>query len=352
MCRQKLTSFICFFALSFSVFFCTFSSVVLADDTDFADWDGYFSVYASPFMMVEFAAPNNLNGSTAYTCSFNGSTNVALTAHGFTQGHSYSGMAYVQVYFDRQYYDHSALYGRTNLYCTDVQTPNGITLAFMELLQNDAESTLCLGIVFYFDNYYHVAVENDLYMSFVVNVDQAVTTTSGGPITPYYFTRPSVDLEWIGTVSDTKLDVNPNISDVYYMGEQQMQQQQQISQQEMQQQQQIANQQSQQSAQQHEDLKNGFQDDTYNSNVSNAGNTVDSYISIESDLMQSQNQALSNYTDTAFDVNTMSPYLNAIAMCSTWYTWIWNAFGEFSVGFVVVLAVGVACLIIGIRKRG
>lgn len=128
--------------------------------------------------------------------------------------------------------------------------------------------------------------------------------------------------------------------------------QNQVSTNEMQQQQQIANLQSQQSAQQHEDLKNGFKDDTYTSNVSNAGNTVDNYISLESDLMQSQNQALSDYVDSAFNANTMSPYVNAIAMVSTWYTWIWNAFGEFNVGFVVALAVGVACLIIGIRKRG
>lgn len=117
-------------------------------------------------------------------------------------------------------------------------------------------------------------------------------------------------------------------------------------------QQQIADQQAQQSAQQHEDLKEGFTDNTYNNNVSNAGSQVDSYIDIEHNLLEQQNQQMSEYADTAFNLNTISPYINAIAMTSTFFTWIWNGYGELNVVFVIVLAIGVACLILGIRRRG
>lgn len=139
---------------------------------------------------------------------------------------------------------------------------------------------------------------------------------------------------------------------IYNIGDQITNNQQIINQEQMQQQQQIADQQFQQSAQQHENLVNGFTDDTYNNNVSNAGNTVDSYISVESELMQSQHNQVNSYIDSNFDTGLINGYLPAVTACATWYSRIWQSFGNLNTAFVVVLSLGVAALVIGLRRKG
>ena len=106
-----------------------------------------------------------------------------------------------------------------------------------------------------------------------------------------------------------------------------------ISADEMAQRQEIADAQAEQSEKQHEDLKTGFQDDVFDSSVSSAGGSVDSYVKAEEELMNSQNKQINDYADQNFNTGLISNYMTAIASVSTWYTRIWMSFGDLKTVF-------------------
>lgn len=125
-----------------------------------------------------------------------------------------------------------------------------------------------------------------------------------------------------------------------------------ISADEMAQRQEIADAQAEQSEKQHEDLKTGFQDDVFDSSVSSAGGSVDSYVKAEEELMNSQNKQINDYADQNFNTGLISNYMTAIASVSTWYTRIWMSFGDLKTVFTVILSLGIAAMIIGLRRFG
>lgn len=120
----------------------------------------------------------------------------------------------------------------------------------------------------------------------------------------------------------------------------------------MQQQQQIADQQAEQSRQQHDEQLHGFQDDAYNGAVSSAGGTVNDYVAAEGELMDSQHQQINDYADQNFNTGLIANYTTAIASVSTWYTQIWMSFGDFKTVFTVILSLGIAAALIGLKRFG
>lgn len=113
----------------------------------------------------------------------------------------------------------------------------------------------------------------------------------------------------------------------------------------------IAAAQSSQSAQQHEDLKSGFEDNSYNNQVSSASDAVDDYLVSESDLLDSQKSQINDYVDSSFNVNSLSPFLPSIVAVSTWFSQIWVSFGNLNTAFVVILSLGFASFLIGLTRR-
>lgn len=120
----------------------------------------------------------------------------------------------------------------------------------------------------------------------------------------------------------------------------------------MEQQQQIADQQAEQSRQQHDEQLHGFQDDAYNGAVSSAGGTVNDYVAAEGELMDSQHQQINDYADQNFNTGLIANYTTAIASVSTWYTQIWMSFGDFKTVFTVILSLGIAAALIGLKRFG
>lgn len=221
----------------------------------------------------------------------------------------------------------------------DEVSPESVDVSVYPVLVAGSEADYTININF---NNYQSTFDGYVYVNVTLHFDLATIIYASK--NPWWVQRSVAVVnthasDWAGTLKDYPTNAIVD-SDGSLIHNQTVQQQQ------------IADQQAQQSQQQHEDLKNGFTDNTYNNNVSNAGSQVDSYIDLEHNLLEQQNQQMSDYADTAFNLNTLSPYINAIALTSTFFTWIWNGYGEMSVVFVIVLAIGVACLILGIRKRG
>lgn len=118
------------------------------------------------------------------------------------------------------------------------------------------------------------------------------------------------------------------------------------------QQQQIAEQQESAAQERQEEIVGGFSDDGYDNNVSGANDEVNNYLDAESNLVSDQMGNVNSYIDDNFDTGLLTNYAPAIASVSTWYSQIWGSFGNLSTVFVVVLALGLASMIIGIKGRG
>lgn len=334
--RQKLIKVILIVILSVSVFF-SFNLVAFADDSIAEDWDGYFEFDSSPVMMVEFVASNNLNNSTAYTGKWSGSTTARLTIRGLQQGYSYTGFGYIDVPYERMYYDQTALYSTANIFCTDVLTPDGISISFFQIHSSDASLSQTLRIYFYFNNYYHVPKENYAIVSFVTNIEQGVTTTSGGSIQAYYFRSAPDDYDWAGTITFQPLNADPNISDVYYMGEQQMQQQQQI-----------ADQQAQQSAQQHDNLVNGYDNAANDSMLADKNSVLQGFEQQQHDAINSGQQYVADFS-AQYDTAIFSSIAPSFALVSTMFNTLWNGMGQFSTVLIIGLVLCVAGYILKLK---
>ena len=67
--------------------------------------------------------------------------------------------------------------------------------------------------------------------------------------------------------------------------------------------------------------------------------------------MDAQQSQVVDYAATNFNTGLITTYMPAIAAVSGWYTQLWNSFGQFNGAFVAILSLGVAALIIGLRRR-
>lgn len=220
----------------------------------------------------------------------------------------------------------------------DETSPESVDVSIYPVLVSGTQADYTINVNF---NNYQSTYDGYVYINLTLHFN--LSTSIYNSTTPWWIQRSigvvnSHATDWAGTLKDYATDAIVD-SDGSLIKNQTIQQQQ------------IANQQSQQSAQQHEDMKTGFQDDTYNSHVSSAGSQIDSYISQESALMDQQQNRVQDFAADNFNTGLINTYMPAIAAVSGWYTQLWNAFGQFNGAFVAILSLGVAALIIGLRRR-
>lgn len=351
--KQRLIKVIVCACLAVSVFLCSGGTALARPITD-EDFTGSVTVHGEGWIYLDNVSLGNISpGSSTYSSygKVSGSNNYFVRFNGLEVGRTYSGYVTISMTLEQEY-PHTTgnvTWSNYSVSAREVSDWDGISMSvFTFMTQSASNKTSTKGYInIYFNNWYN-DIGTTFDYGFVLDVEHAFYTNDGSlAYGEYLYANGGVD--WAGTLfqrlpeggSQLELDA---IQDQSAM-------QQQISQQQMQQHQQIANQQSQQSAQQHEDLKSGFTDDTYNSHVSSAGSQIDSYISQESALMDQQQNRVQDFAADNFNTGLINAYMPAIAAVSGWYTQLWNAFGQFNGAFVAILSLGVAALIIGLRRR-
>lgn len=377
--RQRLIKAIYCIALSVSVFFCTYSISLAAEqeeETEVSDSevigqveligdiatfstgdDGMENVYQGAVTMQVYNAVGVVN--------FTNMTGSELTLKtGFSsfdmvipvvfrmeveRGHTYSGQISFPVTLDIHATDgttgHSERWARFGIFDVDlVSEYENVALSYYDYqpiyttFENGSTGVWVNFVMNNFQSSFDGTLTLNAHLYFKASTQTLETTQVKMAYVPLFTLTASIPTDYAGDLYDYPTAVITDSTGSLISNQTQQQQQ-------------IADQQAQQSAQQHEDLKNGFQDDTYNSNVSNAGSSIDNYVNLESDLMNDKNQQVVNYADQAFKLDSVQPYANAILACSTFYTAIWNSFGEFNIVFVVILALGVAGLVLGLTRR-
>lgn len=329
--KQRLIKCVVCACLAVSVFLCS-GGTALAED-----YDVQLDVSSGGAFRVDFAVDNISDATSIYSvgtldCRFSYSVDLA-------GGYIYNGYLSRLITIIPDYSNSSVSY--SNYIFKDIVVPSpldGVTVTFR--LESVRYDSLAFYIYLNFDDVY-IRDTRTLHGISVLSFEQQATFASSVHASLVsYGCSVSVAGDTLGHL-DASLPGDVNLGGVVSDN----------AQQQMQQQQQIAQQQQQQSAQQHEDMKTGFQDDTYNSHVSSAGSQIDSYISQESALMDQQQNRVQDFAADNFNTGLINTYMPAIAAVSGWYTQLWNSFGQFNGAFVAILSLGVAALIIGLRRR-
>lgn len=109
--------------------------------------------------------------------------------------------------------------------------------------------------------------------------------------------------------------------------------------------------QSQQSAQQHDELVNGYDSSGFNDSQTSLDSSFSDYEKGETQLLDSAFTSFDSFTSDYFDTGVISTYAVSILSVSTWYSRLWQAFGDLTVVFTVSLAIGVVALLLKIRAH-
>lgn len=327
--RQRLFKVISCIALMVSVFLFS-SGTVLA-----SDYDVQFGLSTNTSTyLVDFAMDNMLsdNATSLYAVG-----NVAVPiryALELEGGYVYNGKLMRRVTFTPSGQSSTVSYGGLTVRDVSIPTPlDGVSISFQFAHTNPEQ----MDIYIYFRDVY-VPYDINLQGTFVVTLTERCAIAEGTSVSyASYILNASFAADTAG-ILDASLPSEVNLGGVVSGS----------AQEQMQQQQQIANQQSQQSAQQHENLVNGFDNSAIVNSNQNLSDQLGAYEAVESDLVGSAKDAISNITmDSPF---TVAPLASAFSLVSTVLSAIFNSLGLYGVIVTFALTLTFVLMLIGYTR--
>lgn len=307
------------------------------------EFEGGFQYGSSGALLLDcVTARDNSEDPDSYVAVYEGSMNVNYTMYPIEQYTYYTGAAFFYLTLDRLTWAGDAIaMGNPNVWVSDLNTPDDsyrVTFGINRVSSDSVRIMVCM----YFNNYY-VTTASSPNVNFTINMRQAVVVPDLMDITQYNWGGWS-DQDWAGTVFATKSPASQNIDSVYDAAEQQMQQQQQLAQQHAAQQESLAASQSQQSAKQHDELINGFDNSDAESGQANFDNTLSSFESQESAILD---DAMTNIDAVDMDTSVFDQLVPTFEFIRIVFMSLVAAMGDFGVLITITLSICLALFAIG-----
>ena len=339
MNKQRLSKILISLSMAVALFFLPLGTAY-ADESQY--WSGSFGASGNVCVMNWNSDPVYLPDTTAYRATYSGTTTMRVQMNNVQKGHTYSGIAHFDIPFTRQYAEEGYLYGRAGLYCSEVSAPDGISLGF-QLLSDDYVDNWTVRVYVYLDDFY-VSQESKVIFSFNVNVTQSVLTSAGGYLEDNYYWVGEYNGEYAGTVIDTVVDSNSQVGAAYDVGQQQMNQQEEIAKEEAAREESIAAEQASQSAQQHDELVNGYDNSQEKENQDAFDSALSIHESQESALLE---EAIGNVSDIDLDLSWADRLTATFSFIRTVFMAIVTASGDFGILITVTLCFALALFALG-----
>lgn len=383
MVKQRLSKVIYCIALSVSVFFCTFMTV-LADETeettteqsgselqdgDIAgqvvvegasqefdlsiaaelgsyDYTGVTSIHTQKtYGWVQYS---NLVGSdiNAYHGLYTFDTSVpVLFRMAVERGHTYSGQIYFMLHVNFPDLTNEGItkaYRGVNISGFEQQSSyDGVSVSyygFVNFGDGGYSGTCDVTVCVTFDNF-QPTFSGDLNVNSMFNISGGVQvrTTVGNTLTaaiwPVFACTVSTD--WAGELYDYPTDAIID-SDGTLIKNQTIQQQQ------------IADQQAQQSAQQHDNLVNGYDNAANDSMLADKNSVLQGFEQQQDDAINSGQQHVADFS-AQYDTAIFSSMAPSFALVSTMFNTLWNGMGQFSTVLIIGLVLCVAGYILKLK---
>lgn len=336
---QRLFKILISVSLAVAVFMLPLGTAY-ADESEY--WSGSFGASGNVCVMNWNSDPVYLPDTTAYRATYSGTTTMRVQMNNVQKGHTYSGIAYFDIPFTRQFAQEGYLYGRAGLYCSEVSAPDGISLGF-QLLSDDFVENWTVRVYVYLDEFY-VSQESNVIFSFNVNVTQSVLTSSGGYLEDNYYWIGEYNGEYAGTVIDSVIDSNSQVGAAYDVGQQQMNQQEQIAQEQAARDESIAAEQASQSAQQHDEVVNGFDNSEAEVGQEEFDTALNDFHDRESDILDG---AMTDINAVELDTSVFDNLVPTFEFIRLVFMSIVTATGDFGILITITLSICLALFAIG-----
>lgn len=369
---QRLFKVIFFIALMVSVFFCSVSSVALADE-DVGEFIGYIDTEENTqyFDLTPLAdlEEDDYTGSALFqVLSQRGSMYFQYAYNDSSADRSdflgaYVAPVYITIGFQVErghtYSGAVSLVGSTNVDLDDnfmsstnataahissfvfngyeEVSPESIDVSIYPVLvyQDDGEADYTININF---NNYQSTYDGYVYVNVCMNFELSTMVVNSK--SEWWLQRSIAVInthatDWAGTLKDYATEAIVD-SDGSLISNQTQQQQQ------------IADQQSQQSAQQHENLVNGYDNVANDSMLSDKNSVLQGFEQQQDDAINSGQQHVADFS-AQYDTAIFSSMAPSFALVSMMFNSLWNGMGQFSTVLIIGLVLCVAGYILKLK---